>query len=145
MSTTPSGPFLLVQNTPNNPPGTSLLPLSAVGQSGVQAITLAAGNNNNLAIDADTLIVLLTPNAAGSVITGFARTGGNAGQLMCQVVTSGLNCSYASADANSLAANQILGPTTGNMELVTQQYAGWLFVYDLTNSRWRQIGKPDAA
>jgi len=142
---TPQGPFVLVQNTPNNPPGTSLLPLADVagGLEGVQSVTLGVGNNNNVAIDSGTLIVLITPNAGGSVLTGL--TGGSPGRVLYVQTVVALTFTVADEDANSTAANRIRCPTNGNSESFGALFQGFMVVYDGTGLRWRLIGKPDAA
>lgn len=76
----------------------------------------------------------LTPNALGSVITGFA--GGVDGRMLTIVNLGNQNVTILHEDAGSAAGNRIV--TKGGAPIVLPADGIVSFIYDAVTSRWRQ-------
>lgn len=77
----------------------------------------------------------LTPNAAGTVITGFAS--GVNGRILTIVNLGNANITVLHQDNGSVAANRVI--TIGGAALVLPSDVAASFIYDSTTQRWRQI------
>jgi len=126
--------FVLVQGTANNPPGTSLVPMSAITQSvTVLNLTLGLGVNNNLDLG-DATFVRLTPNAGGSSITGVANGFMGRRILFRNLAVPAVGISFNVSDVNSLPQNRIISPTGAAVNIGTAESIE-LF-YDATSLIW---------
>jgi len=76
----------------------------------------------------------LTPNAAGSVVTGFA--GGVDGRVLTIVNLGNANLTLLHEDGGSAAGNRLL--TKGGASVVMPADGIVSFLYDATTQRWRQ-------
>jgi hypothetical protein len=76
----------------------------------------------------------LTPNAAGTTITGFA--GGVNGRLLTIVNLGNPNVTLLHEDGGSVAGNRII--TKGGGAIVIPSDGILSLIYDATAARWRQ-------
>jgi hypothetical protein len=105
--------------------------------TGLQNIVLAAGNNNNITINAGTRWVRLTPDAGGtSAITGF--TGGTAGRDIEFINITTDSYSVTNNSGSSTAANRIICHLNANKARGAAE--GFTLKYDGTSSLWRMKG-----
>jgi hypothetical protein len=104
--------------------------------SGSQDVTLAAGNNNNVSLNAGTVMLrVTTAGVSANIITGL--TGGASGRIVKIFRVAGTqSCDIAHEDANSTAANRFT--ITGGFSIGSD--IGLAIFYDGTSSRWRIQG-----
>lgn len=110
----------------------------ALALPNIQNTTLAAGNNNDITLNGDALLLrITTAGATPNVLTGL--TGGVAGRILLIVaVSGGQTLDINNQDANSTAANRFI---CGAGFTLTVNNGGALFIYDGTTSRWRLISQ----
>lgn len=100
-------------------------------------ITLASGNNNDLAVTAAYLLV--TPNSTGSTVTGFSALQGD-GQWIVIDNIAGYKLGFAHEDTHSLAANRLALPGDVNIAQDSTVFRNHAFRYNGTTSRWNLVG-----
>lgn len=107
--------------------------------AGSSPAALSAGNNNNYSIAANISEVRLTPNAAGSTVTGITN-GTNGDQLRLWNISTTVTIILLHDDgATSTAANRFLLASGTNTVLQPGGCAD--LSYDGTSARWRQINR----
>lgn len=106
---------------------------TAMAYTGLQNVTLAAGNNNNVSLNGNTVrLRVTTAGGSANIITGL--TGGTDGRRLsiCQVAgTQPVNTT--AEDANSTAANRI---STGSANGTSSFILCMRYTYDGTLTRW---------
>lgn len=107
-------------------------------QKGVQSsATLAAGNNNNVAISASTRIFRLAGDSGGtSAITGFS--GGSDGRIVTLFNTLTFTITLKHLTTSSFG-NQIVTSNNG-ADFILNAYDAVDIWYDVINSFWRTKG-----
>lgn len=115
----------------------ALLSLSGNGASStaVQSATLGAGNNNDFVLNGNTELLRITPNAAGSTLTGLA--GGKRLRSVRIVNLGSAALTIAHQNTNSLAANRIITPDALGWSLAATDVTD--LAYDDVTSRWRMV------
>lgn len=116
---------------------------SAFRTSGVQSITLGAGDTNDLSLNADTVILLVTADASGSEINGI--TGGVAGRHLYVFNVSANALTWRAdqiVDSNAVNCFRASESSTGASSGILSGYAQQ-FIYDATavagSGRWRGV------
>lgn len=97
---------------------------------------LASGTTNDYAIVEQAGTYRLTPNAAGSTLSGLAMVGGNQPGRRLKLVNIGATAviTLTHQDAGSTAANRFLCPSTGS--LVLRPGESVQVEYDAAQARW---------
>ena len=110
-------------------------------RSGDENITLGAGTTNDQTIAASTSVVRMTPNAAGSTLTGM--TGGADGRVVTIFNISTTASITLSHDTGSANANRFFLPNASSVTI--PPLSGIEFIYDSTSTRWRPNGAAGAS
>lgn len=105
----------------------------------VESPTLGAGSNNDYALGADTALVRVTTNAAGSTLTGFVapRSGTDRARTFILVNLGSAALTIAHQNASSTAEYRIITPDAASWTLTAT--ATVAFVYDDLTARWRLV------
>lgn len=114
----------------------------------LSAITLAAGNNNDVAIagtsNNTTTVIKFTPNSAGSTITGMASsTISDSDLFVLRNESATASITITNADTGSLAANRFA--TAGALPLVLLPKSSAIVYYDATAALWQATLTASAA
>lgn len=83
--------------------------------SGVQNVTLAAGETLDMALSSSAQVVRLTPNAAGSTLTGIDATGNDRRFVVLLNVGAAADITIPNASASSQLGNRFSNPGGGDM------------------------------
>lgn len=98
---------------------------------------LALGNNNDYAGIGAFSFARLTPDAAGSTITGIvAPSSINPGSVIILLNLGAATLTIANQNANSAAANRIITETGADVAMATGEMMA--IIYDGVTARWRQ-------
>lgn len=107
--------------------------LTVIMRLDTNVITLAPGNNNNLAITAGYLLV--TPNSTGSDVTGFSASQGD-GQWIVIDNIAGYKLGFLHESSFSTAANRLWLPGDVGIAKDSTTYRNHVFRYRGDVSRW---------
>lgn len=128
--------FVLVQSTPNNPPGVSLVSRALIAQSAiVLTLTLPGGTSDNLDLSDGTYIRVNTSTPQSSIsgiIGGFMMR-----RLLFQNLSASFGLNFLHQNAGSLAQNRIISPTGATVNIGTNEFVE--MIYDDIIGRWEII------
>lgn len=97
-------------------------------------LTLANGDNDNVATPAASVLVVAGPTAAFT-ISGL--TGGAAGRVVIIINNVAQNLTFEHEESTSTAANRITTSTGADVATTAAGYA--ILVYDTTSNRWNLV------
>jgi hypothetical protein len=103
------------------------------------AITLTSGTNHDVSLTANNgspgAIIRLTPNSAGSTLTGLALAAAQDGDMfILRNEGSTASITITSGDTTSAAGNRFL--LSGSQSVVLPPYSAVMVEYDATNAAW---------
>lgn len=102
-----------------------------------QSVTLPAGNTNNQVLTADIVVLRVTPNAAGSNLTGIDSTANSGRMVVILNVGAAGDLNLINQSASSSAANRFT--IVGGFDLAIPPGGNARVWYDSVSSTWRPV------
>jgi hypothetical protein len=111
---------------------------SPIVWNGIQSNVLITGNNNDLALGASISVLRITPNAAGSNLTGIAAGVSGRILLIFNIATAGGGTlTLPNQSPSSLAANRFTN--VGDFDVGVMPGGHVMVWYDITSATWRSF------